>query len=227
MQIQASDLEFLKKLSANNNRDWFNGHKDQYLIAHEHLIQFADAVLAEMQKVDNIETISGKKSLHRIYRDVRFSKNKDPYKNNWSGSLKRATDLLRGGYYFHIEADTAFVGGGFWGPNSADLKRIRTDIHANPEDLRAILADKSFVDTFSQLEGEQVKTAPKGYKKDDPAIDLLRYKQYIIAKRFTMKEVLDPSFYLQVADVFQKMRPFFDYMSEVLTTDENGVPLFE
>ncbi len=227
MQIQASDLTFLKELSANNNRDWFKDHKDQYQVAHEHLVTFADAVLAEMQPVDNIETISGKKSMHRIYRDVRFSKNKAPYKQNWSGSLKRASDLLRGGYYFHIEADSAFVGGGFWGPNPADLKRIRTDIARNPEDLRAIISDKTFVDTFGQLEGDQVKTAPKGYKKDHPAIELLRFKQYIIAKKFTKKEVLDPNFYLQVADTFQKMRPFFDYMSEVLTTDENGVPLFE
>ncbi len=227
MQLQSSNLEFLKKLSANNNRDWFNANKDEYLLAHEDMVLFADAVLSEMKKVDNIETVSGKKSLHRIYRDVRFSKNKDPYKNNWSGSLKRASEMLRGGYYFHIEADSAFVGGGFWGPNPADLKRIRTDIAANPEDLRAIIADKTFVETFGQLEGDQVKTAPKGFKKDHPAIDLLRFKQYVIAKRFTKKEVLDPNFYLQVADTFQKMRPFFDYMSDVLTTDENGVPLFE
>ncbi len=227
MQIQPSNLEFLKNLSENNDRDWFNAHKDQYLHAHENLIFFADAVLAEMQQIDNIETPTGKKSLHRIYRDVRFSKNKAPYKNNWSGSFKRATDLLRGGYYFHIDADSAFIGGGFWGPSPADLKRIRQEIAANPEELRAILADKTFKDTFGVLQGEQVKTAPKGYKKDHPAIDLLRFKRLYVAKKFTKKEVLSPDFYLNVADTFKKMRPFFDYMSEVLTTDENGVPLFE
>lgn len=226
MTIDKSNLDFLEKLNKNNDRDWFNAHKDEYVQAHENMINFADAVLAEMRKHDNIETASGKKSLQRIYRDTRFSKDKTPYKSHWGGGLKRATDLLRGGYYFHIQPGNSFVGGGFWAPNPADMKRIREDIAADPDALRKIISDKTFIDTFGSLEGEQVKTAPKGYKKDHPAIDLLRYKQFLIGKKFSDKEVLKPDFHLQVVDTFVKMRPFFDYMSEVLTTDENGVPLY-
>src|SRR5437868_799730 len=119
--IPESAIDFLKLVKKNNNRDWFNAHKDRYVKEHEAIIAFADAVLFEMNKHDNIETSSGKKSLHRIYRDTRFSKEKTPYKTNWSGSFSRATKKLRGGYYFHIEPGNTFVAGGFWGPNPQDL----------------------------------------------------------------------------------------------------------
>ncbi|MGZ4157514.1 MAG: DUF2461 family protein, partial [Bacteroidia bacterium] len=101
IKIQPSNLDFLKQVKKNNNRDWFNSHKEKYLSEHEDIIAFADALLYEMNKHDVIETPSGKKSLHRIYRDTRFSKEKTPYKTNWSGSFKRATKRRRGGYYFH------------------------------------------------------------------------------------------------------------------------------
>ncbi|MBL7898169.1 MAG: DUF2461 domain-containing protein, partial [Crocinitomicaceae bacterium] len=117
MTIDKSVFDFLKKLKKNNDRDWFNAHKEDYLKQHEIMIQFADNLLVEMQKHDHIETASGKKSLHRIYRDIRFSSDKTPYNTNFSGGFKRATAALRGGYYFHLEPGNSFVGGGFWGPN--------------------------------------------------------------------------------------------------------------
>jgi len=220
--ITKSNLDFLKKLENNNNRDWFNANKEVYLAQHQNMIAFADDLLIELNKHDNIETPTGKKSLYRIYRDVRFSKNKAPYKNNWAGGYKRATKQLRGGYYFHIEAKRSFVGGGFWSPNKEDLQRIREDIAADDSELRKIITSKSFKDTFGTLEGEQLKTCPKGFDKEHPAIDLLRYKQFIISKEFTTEEVLAPDFYKKVNDTFKKMRPFFDYMSESVTTDANG-----
>jgi len=223
--ITQSNFTFLKDLEKNNNRDWFTEHKKRYLAEHENVVGFADALIAAMGEVDNIETPTGKKSLFRIYRDTRFSNNKTPYKTHWSGGLKRATKLLRGGYYFHIQPGESFVGGGFWGPNPDDLKRIREDIAQDDSELRKIIGDKTFVETFGTLHGDQVKTAPKGYSKDHPAIDLLRYKSYTIMRSFSDKEVLAPDFLNQVVDTFGKMRPFFDYMSEVLTTDSNGNPL--
>ena len=225
--ISKSNFEFLKTLKFNNNRDWFNENKKQYQSELANIEAFADALIAEMNKHDNIETPSGKKSLFRIYRDTRFSKDKTPYKTHWSGGLKRATALLRGGYYFHIQPGGSFLGGGFWGPNSDDLKRIREDIAQDDSELRAIMADKTFVDTFGELKGDKVKTAPKGFAKDHPAIDLLRHKSFIVSREFTDKEVLNKEFLNEVVDTFRKMRPFFDYMSEVLTTDINGNPLHE
>lgn len=225
-QLTKESLEFLNTLKANNDRDWFNVNKEEYLKQHQNIVEFADDLLEKLKKHDDIETPTGKKSLFRIYRDVRFSKDKSPYKTNWAGGFKRATKHLRGGYYFHIELDNVFVGGGFWAPNKDDLQRIREDIVTDASELRSIITSKDFVKTFGKLEGEQLKSCPKGFDKDHPDIDLLRYKQFIVSKKFSKKEALSKDFSEMVDDTFQKMRPFFDYMSVSVTTDANGVSLF-
>ena len=224
--ITKQNFDFLKTLQKNNNREWFTENKPTYESCHHEMIDFAEAILGELKKHDDIETVSGKKSLMRIYRDIRFSKDKTPYKTNWGGGFKRATKLLRGGYYFHVEPGNCFVGGGFWGPNADDLLRIRKDIAANPDELRKIINSKAFKDNFGELKGDQLKTAPKGFDKEHEAIDLLRHKQFLISKSFTDKEALQPDFYKKVAKTFVQMRPFFDYMSYVLTTDDNGESLY-
>src|SRR4249919_2829601 len=117
MTISKSNFDFLKDLSKNNNRDWFLKNKERYDEAHQNIISFADALLTEMRKHDNIETKSGKASLFRIYRDVRFSKDKSPYKTYWGGGFKRATKKLRGGYYFQIAPGDSLAAGGFFAPN--------------------------------------------------------------------------------------------------------------
>jgi uncharacterized protein (TIGR02453 family) len=223
--IQKDSLDFLSDLSKNNNREWFNMNKDRYSRAHENIIAFADALLAEMNEHDMIETASGKKSVFRIYRDVRFSKDKTPYNTHWSGSLKRATKKLRGGYYFRIEPGISFLAGGFFGPDPNDMKRIRQDIDANYPQWRDMLSDQTIVKTFGGLAGSKLGSPPRGYAKDHPAIDLLRHKQFLFKYEFTEKDVCSFEFLQAVNDVFKKMRPFFDYMSEVLTTDANGISI--
>jgi uncharacterized protein (TIGR02453 family) len=223
--IEQQSLDFLKRLARNNDRDWFNRNKDKYLAARENIIAFADALLIEMNKHDRIETLSGKESLYRIYKDVRFSKDKTPYNTHWSASFKRATKRLRGGYYFKIKPGGSGLVGGFWGPEPQDLKRIRQDIDHNYADWRKLLKGKKLVSAFGGLTGEQVSSAPRGYTRDHPAIDLLRYKQFLLRRTFTDQEVCSPRFLLQVNDLFKQMRPFLNYMSEVLTTDANGEPL--
>lgn len=223
--IKKSNFDFLKLLKQNNDRDWFNAHKDRYLAELKNIELFADALLFEMNKHDVIETVSGKKSLHRIYRDVRFSKIKTPYNTHWGASFTRATKLRRGSYYFHFEPGNSFVSGGFWGPEPSDLKRIRDEFAYDSKPFRAILKNKQFVNTFGKLSGEQIKTTPKGFNADDEAIDLLRYKQFRLAKKFTDKEVLAPDFIKKLNATYKLMRPFLNYMSEVLTTDVNGISL--
>ncbi|MCB0599497.1 MAG: DUF2461 domain-containing protein [Lewinellaceae bacterium] len=223
--IPKSALDFLKELRENNNREWFTANKSRYQAEHAHVVEFAEALLARMGQHDQLEPMTGKQSLFRIYRDVRFSKDKSPYKTHFSGTMKRDTKWLRGGYYFHIEPGGSFVGGGFWGPSSADLKRIRQELAADAEPVRKIIAAPEFVETFGQLDGEQLKTAPQGYSQDHPNIDLLRYKQFLLSQSYTDKEVTSPGLLDKMVLAFQRMRPFFDYMSEVLTTDENGVPI--
>ncbi len=225
--IKKDSLGFLKDLSKNNNREWFNEHKNRYTEAHENIIGFIDALIVEMNKHDQIETKSGKDSIFRIYKDVRFSKDKTPYNIHWSGSLNRATKKLRGGYYFRIEPGNSMMAGGFFGPEPDDMKRIRQDIDVNYSDWSKVLANPALTKTFGKMIGEQVASAPRGYAKDHPAIDLLRYKQFLFRREFTDNEVLDKDFLYQLNDSFKNLRPFFDYMSEVLTTDANGLPILD
>jgi uncharacterized protein (TIGR02453 family) len=220
--IPASVFEFLTDIKNNNNREWFAENKKRYQDQHELVVSFADALIDKMQTVDSIETPSGKKSIFRIYKDVRFSKDKSPYKINIGGHMSRATKYLRGGYYFHIEPGNCFVGGGFWSPSPEDLKHIREQIAADPEPLRAILASKEFTFHFGELQGEKLKSAPKGFDKNHPAIDLINYKQFLISKKLTDKEVMSDNYLETLFETFKAMRPFFDYMSEILTTDLNG-----
>jgi uncharacterized protein (TIGR02453 family) len=220
--IQKSTLQFLKKLSLNNDRDWFNANKAQYLLAQENAERFFDHLIAKMNTHDQIETPSGKKSLYRIYNDVRFSNDKTPYNPRFAGYLKRSKPMLRGGYYLWIRPGGTRAGCGFAYPNPEDQKRIRLDIEQNYKDWNRLLKLKSITTTFGAMQGEQVKTAPRGFAKDHAAIDLLRYKQYWFEHSFSDKEVLADNFLANVNQTFKSIRPFFDYMSEVLTTDLNG-----
>lgn len=226
-RIVQSNLDFLSNLEKNNNREWFNNHKDLYLKERKNIISFADDLLLKMNSHDNIENESGKKCLHRIYRDVRFSKNKLPYKNNWPISFIRATNLLRGSYYVHIQHNASFVGVGFWGPSPEDLKRIRMQFTMFGNEFNDILADKKFINTFGEMQGSQLKIGPKGFDKNDQYINLLKYKQFLISKTFTDKEVLSKDFSEKIINVFKVARPFLNFFSEALTTDINGETIFK
>lgn len=225
--ISPSVLQFLTKLEDNNNRDWFNEHKATYQAAHAEVIDFAEELLNELKQHDEISTVSGKKSLMRIYRDVRFSKDKSPYKARFAGSFSRVKPALRGGYFFNIQPGQTVVGGGFYGPNPDDLKLIRNHIAQDDSPLREVLNDKDFLGMFGSLRGDQVKTAPKGFDKEHPAIDLLRYKSMYVFRDFSDKEVMAANFQEQVITTFLSLRPFFDVMTEYLTTDLNGISLIE
>tara|TARA_R110001592_G_scaffold359340_3_gene665683 strand:+ start:45223 stop:45903 length:681 start_codon:yes stop_codon:yes gene_type:complete len=225
MVLQQHNIDFLKAIARNNNRDWFMANKDKYEAAHQNSIEFAEAVLQGLQSVDEIETASGKKSLMRIYRDVRFSKDKTPYKNNWGGGFKRAGENRRGSFYFHIEPGNSFVGGGFWNPESDDLKRIRLGISLRQNEFEKIVLSKEFKAVFGELQGDKLKTCPKGFDKTDPALKWLQHKQFLISKKFSDKEVLSPDYAKKVTETFEAMLPFFNIMTEFLTTSPDGESL--
>ncbi len=223
--LPKSAFTFLRALEKNNNRPWFNDHKDKYLAEHEKMLHFVELLLTEMNQLDELEPMTPKKSLFRIYRDVRFSKDKSPYKSHFSGRMRRATKWKRGGYYYHFEPGNSIIAGGFWNPSSDDIKHIRKQIASDSKPLRKVLASAPFKKLFGSLQGDQVKTAPKGFSKDHPDIDLLRHKQFLVYRHFTNTEVHDASFLKEVVKTFKGMRPFFDHMSDILTTDLNGTPL--
>lgn len=223
MNILPSTLQFLKALSANNNREWFQDNKARYESAQENMKQFTAAVEKALGETDHLENAK----LFRIYRDVRFSKDKAPYKDYFGMSFSRATKRLRGGYYLHIEPGASFAGGGFWEPNAPDLKRIRDEFAADDKPIRQIMADARFKKYFGTLQGEELKTAPSGYDKASPAIDLIRKKSFTARRSFSDQELTSDTFLQEVRLTFEAMRPYFDYMSMVLTTDLNGVSLLD
>ena len=221
MGIETSTIKFLKDLEKNNNREWFQSHKVQYENTLQNIKDMSTEVKEKLSKKDLIEDAK----VFRIYRDVRFSKDKAPYKNNLGVHFTRATKQLRGGYYLHIQPGESFAGGGFWSPSPEDLKRIRDEFAFDTKTIRKIISGKTFVKYFGTLNGEELKTAPSGYDRNHPGIDLIRKKQFVVMRKFTDKEVADKNFVKEVVATFEAMRPFFDYMSEVLGTDLNGEPM--
>ncbi|SHJ13064.1 DUF2461 domain-containing protein [Algibacter luteus] len=216
---------FLSKLEKNNNRDWFNEHKTEFKAIEKEVKAFYNLVFENLNKHDDIDKVK----LFRIYRDVRFSKNKLPYKTHFGGSFHRTKPRLRGGYYLHIQPNNeSFIATGFWEPAPADLLRIRKEFEMDDSEIRDILADKKFNKVWGDsFVGDEVKTAPKGFSKDHKAIDLIKKKQYIFTKKFTDKEVQSDQFINEVDAAFKAVRPYFNYMSDVLTTDLNGVSLVD
>lgn len=227
VNIAPTTLTFLKDLEAHNNRDWFNENKSWYQKEHAQVTTFVDVLLERMKELDQLETLSGKKSLMRIYRDTRFSKIKTPYNPRFAGSFKRVKPQLRGGYFFRIMPGATLVGGGFYGPSSEDLKLLRGQLAQDAEPLRAVMNSSAFKQTFGHLQGEQVKTAPKGYPKDHQEIDLLRYKSMYVFREFTDEEVLSGNFMDEMIGTWNVIRPFFDVMTDYLTTDLNGISLID
>ena len=215
-------FNFLKKLEKNNNRDWFNSNKLEFKTLESEVKMFYSKVNQKL----NIHDKTDKVKLFRIYRDVRFSKNKQPYNIHFSGSFHRVKPHLRGGYYFHIQPNNeSFVATGFWDPSKEDLFRIRKEFEMDDEEIRAIINNQTFKSVWGELEGEVLKTAPKGFDKEHKAIDLIRRKQFIFTKKFTDEEVQNKDILEKIDQAFKGIRPYFDYMSDVLTTNLNGESL--
>ena len=222
--IPRETFSFLKRLSQNNNREWFTEHKKEFKEIENEVKQFYNQLSEHLNKHDKIDKVK----IFRIYRDVRFSKDKTPYKTHFGGSFHRIKPHLRGGYYLHIQPNNeSFIATGFWDPNKEDLLRIRKEFETDAIEIRNIIAEKSFKENWGELAGDEVKTAPKGFSKEHEAIDLIKKKQFIFTKKFTDKEVTSADFMTTVNDNFKAIRPFFNYMSDVLTTDLNGVSLLE
>ncbi|WP_282054852.1 DUF2461 domain-containing protein [Maribacter luteus] len=214
---------FLKELEQNNTREWFTANKDRFKALESSVKDFFSTVMERMKQHDDIE----KMKMFRIYRDVRFSKDKTPYKTHFAGSYARAGAKLRGGYYVQIKPGDSFIATGFWNPEKEDLLRIRKELELDAEEFKTIINNKKFVDVWGNLIGEELKTAPKGFDKGHPDIDLIRKKQYIFIRKFTDKEVLSPDFAMKINDSFKAIRPYFDLMSDILTTNLNGESLLD
>ncbi len=223
MKLSPKIFDFFKDLKNNNNRMWFLKNKSSFNPNQEQVKIFGEMVKDRLNNFDNID----KFKLFRIYRDVRFSKNKTPYKTHFGLTWHRTKPKLRGGYYLHIENKRSFLACGFWAPIPQDLKRIRDEISHDSRELKSILFDNEFQSVWGQLKGDEVKTAPRGFDKNHPDIELIKKKQYILTINLTNNDVCSENFIERIEQALFKVKPFVDYMSEVLTTDDNGEPLFE
>ncbi|MFK7798559.1 MAG: DUF2461 domain-containing protein [Aureispira sp.] len=219
--ITQATLDFFAQLQENNNRPWFEARKSTYLQAKREIEQLMHQVQQHLEQSDVIEYAK----LFRLYRDVRFSKNKLPYKSYLGGYYRRFGAARRGSYAFDIEPGKSRVGGGFWGPNTDDLLRIRKEFEMDISTIEGIVQAPSFVQHFGQLQGNGVKTAPRGFDKTHPHIYWIRKKQFYAYEHFPDSEVIRPDFADQMTASFLAIRPFFDYMTDVLTTDMNGVSI--
>ncbi|WP_136465144.1 DUF2461 domain-containing protein [Flagellimonas onchidii] len=222
-KITQDIFDFLKALAKNNNKEWFEKNKPIFK-QHESSVK---SFYAGLQEHLNIHDEIEKMKLFRIYRDVRFSKDKTPYKTHFGGSFSRLGARLRGGYYLHLKPGDSFAAVGFWEPNKEDLFRIRKELEMDAGEFRKVINDKSFKQVWGDLVGEGVKTAPKGFDKEHPDIDLIRKKQFIFVRKFSDKQVHSADFIKEVDKSFKAVRPYFDLMSDVLTTNLNGESILD
>lgn len=223
MTIISNDIFlFLSELKENNHKDWMQEQKKRYQANEKLLKSFYSDIVSRLNETDEIE----KTKVFRINRDIRFSKDKTPYNVHRSASFSRAGAHRRGGYYLRIEPGNCAIAGGFFSPEPKDLLRIRKEFEMDDQPMRDILADSEFKKAFGGLNQEyQVKTAPKGFSKEHEAIDLIRNKAFFVVHKVSDVQVCSPDFLNTVIYHYELLRPFFDYMSEVLTTDLNGVSL--
>jgi len=221
MQLSPDIFSFFSELEQHNRRDWFEAHKPEFKSLETSVKQFGEALKDQLNQHDSINRFK----LFRIYRDVRFSKDKTPYKTHFGLTWHRTKPELRGGYYLHLKPNDVFLACGFWDPSPADLKRIRQELDVDGDEYRSIVNKPKFKAVWGELEGDAVKTAPKGYAKDHPNIDLLRFKQHLFSVRYTQAEATAPDFIHRLDTALQAVRPFVDYMSAVLTTNADGESL--
>ena len=213
-------LKFLTDLRKNNDRKWFEQNKDRYLDAKDTFEGFIAGLLKELVKSDErLALLDPKKLPFRIYRDVRFSKDKSPYKVNMGAGISPNGKLIQEpGYYIHIQpGNKSFVAGGIYMPDAGNLAKIRQEIDYNGEKLRKIFNQASFKKAFSALDDfDRLKTAPKGYSNDHPRIEILKNKSFIVSRGFRDQEVTDKKFIASVAGYCSLIRPFNDFIREAL-----------
>ena len=220
--VLSSSVSFFKKLKKNNNRDWFAENKPKFKELELEIKAFGEELKDRLNEFDNVDRFK----LFRIYRDVRFSKDKTPFKTHFGLYWNRLKPLLRGGYYLHISPNNNFLACGFWDPNPKDLYRIRKEFLHDANEFRKILKSKEIYSIWGNLEGTELKTAPRNFDKNHPDIDLIRKKQFVFKINYSDKEVLEKRFIDKIELSLKAIRPFLNYMTDVLTTDENGESLY-
>lgn len=212
-------FDFLVKLQVNNNRTWFNEHKDEYNQAHGKFQQFINALILPLSELDpGIGTVSAEECMFRIYRDIRFSNDKTPYKTHFSAFIANGGRKTRlAGYYVHVQPDQSFLAGGIYRPEPAALESIRNEIYHRPKDIRKILDDKTFKKYFDEISNEnKLKNPPKSYPKDFEEIELLKNKHFITHYPLTNDFFLKDKLIERLMRIFEVQYPLNEFLNNAL-----------
>jgi uncharacterized protein (TIGR02453 family) len=219
--IEPQTLRFLSSLKKNNNREWFEKHRPQYEAARIDFQNFIQLVIDAFGKTDlSIAGLSARDCLFRINRDVRFSKDKSPYKTNMGASIKtEGKKSMYAGYYFHLQPGASFVGGGLWMPEAGNVKKVRQEIDYNWDEFHSIISDKKFKSVFGDVyKGGDVSLVnqPKGYEKENPAIDYLKLKSFIAEQKLADEELSQSSLHKKTITAFETLRPLICFINRSL-----------
>jgi uncharacterized protein (TIGR02453 family) len=221
--LQPPTLKFLKALSKNNNKPWFDEHKVDYQEAKADFESVVQQILDGLYKQDPVMIgLQVKDCTFRIYKDVRFSKDKTPYKTNMGAAFAPGgRKTPRPGYYFHLEpGGNSFAGGGLWMPEAAVLKKVRQEIDYNFEEFEQIISNKEFIRYFGKIEGESLKTVPQGYLPDNPAIAYLKLKSFTAWQHIADDVATQPALVREILKIFSVMQPFIKFLDRALDVVE-------
>ncbi|MEO8794282.1 MAG: DUF2461 domain-containing protein [Daejeonella sp.] len=219
--ITKATFDFLKDLAQNNNREWFHDHKNEHDLAKQNVLDFVQQVINKLGKTEPLipQNLEAKNCVMRIYRDIRFSKDKTPYKTNFGAGISPNGKNFNGpGYYLHISPEGCFVAGGCWMPEAENLKLIRQEIDYNASSFREIIEDPDFKSYFVEPDRENLlKTSPKGYPADHPEIEFLKLKSFTVSHEINSAELSNKNSVDKVVEGFEKMHPFMIFLRNALS----------
>ncbi len=219
--IQASTLQFLKDLRLNNNKTWFDDHRKTYEMAKQNFVSFIDELILRFGKIDpSIAHLKAKDCLFRINRDIRFSKDKTPYKTNFGASINsEGKKSMTAGYYFHLSLNESFAGGGMWQPPAEMLSKVRQEIDYNLKDFEKLVTSKKFKTIYNGLyveEGQLLQRVPKGYEPDNPAQSYLKHKSFIAIAPISDAELTSKALVAKTMDAFETLLPLNNFLNGAL-----------
>lgn len=213
-------LDFLTDLKNHNTKEWFDENRKSYENLKKEFVLFLDQIIKKLSHINpDFADLEGKKCLFRINRDIRFSKDKSPYKTNFGAHFTTSNEKGKGGagYYLHIEPKNTFIGGGIWMPEAATLNNIRQEIDYNFKEFEKIINAPKFKSEFNQVDGEKLKNPPKGYDKENPAIEFLKNKSFVVSKKLADKEITAAAFTANILQIFEAMTPFISFLNKANT----------
>lgn len=217
--LQAATLKFLKDLKLNNNKPWFDAHRKDYDSAREDFTAFIQKVIDSFAKKEPvIGHLKAKDCMFRINRDVRFSKDKSPYKTNFGAYINaEGKKSWTAGYYFHFEPGNSFMGGGMWMPEPAQLAKVRQEIDYNLTDFKKIITSKKFKDTYGGLSTDKEYTlsrVPKGFEADNPAAEYLKFKSFVATAPVTDSDLTNKNLAAKTVKAYETLQPLVAFLNE-------------